>query len=89
MPKTPLDLALLVGTDGLGEAGAALLRVTELASSLGKTADFVTIAITETKEGTSVVSSSEKALRPAVRALLKPGEVAANGAGHGGWPRSR
>jgi len=82
MPKTPLDLALLVGTDGLGEAGAALLRVTEVASSLGKTADFVTLAITETKEGTSVVSSSEKALRPAVRALLKPGEVAANGAGH-------
>ena len=82
MPKSPLDLALLVGTDGLGELGAALSRALELSSAMGKTADFVTLAVTETKEGTSVVSSSEKALRPAVRALLKPGEVAANGAGH-------
>jgi RHS repeat-associated protein len=82
MPKSPLDLALLVGTDGLGELGAALSRALELSSAMGKTADFVTLAVTETKEGTTVVSSSEKALRPAVRALLKPGEVAANGAGH-------
>jgi hypothetical protein len=38
--------------------------------------------VTETKEGVSVVSSSENALRPAVRAALKEGEVAAKGAGH-------
>jgi RHS repeat-associated protein len=84
LPKTPLDLALLVIPDigELGEAGAALSRVLELSSTMGKTADYVTLAVTETKEGTSVVSSSEEALRPAVRALLKPGEVAANGAGH-------
>jgi hypothetical protein len=67
---------------GLAEAGMALVRATELASAMGKTADFVTIAVTETKEGTTVVSSSEKALRPAVSALLKDGEVAAKGAGH-------
>lgn len=82
MPKTPLDAALLFGTDGLGEAGAALSRVLELSSAMGKTADYVTLAVTETKEGTTVVSSSEKALRHAIRALLQPGEVAANGAGH-------
>ena len=85
MPKTPLDLALLVGSDGFGEiaeAGSAVFRVKELASSLGKTADFVTLAVTETKEGTTVVSSSEKALRPGVRALLKSGEIAAKGEGH-------
>lgn len=63
------------------EAGAAG-RAVELAETLGKTKDFVTIAVTETKEGISVVSSSESALRPAVRAALKEGEVAAKGAGH-------
>jgi len=76
----------MVATDGLGElaeAGAALAaRALELSSAMGKTADYVTLAVTGTKEGTTVVSSSEKALRPAVRALLKPGEVAAKGAGH-------
>ena len=80
-----LETTLIVGTDGLGElaeAGAALSRVLELSSAMGKTADYVTLAITETKEGTTVVSSSEKTLRPAVKALLKDGEVAAKGAGH-------
>jgi RHS repeat-associated protein len=85
-PKTPLDLALLVGTDGLGElaeAGAALLRVTELASAMGKTAGYATIAVTETKEGVSIVSSREaRGLRPAVQAALKPGEVSVKGIGH-------
>ncbi len=76
------SLALAVPTDGLGEVGAAFLRAKELSNAMGKTADFVTIAVTETKEGTRVVSSSEKALRPAVQALLKDGEVAAKGAGH-------
>jgi hypothetical protein len=49
---------------------------------LGKTKDFVTLAVTETEEGINVISSSENALRPAVRALLNEGEVAAQGAGH-------
>jgi len=80
-----VQAALLFGTDGLGElaeAGAALSRATELANAMGKTKDFVTIAVTETQEGTTIVSSSENALRPAVRALLKDGEIAAKGAGH-------
>ena len=84
--KPSVSTALMVATDGLGElaeAGAALAaRALELSSAMGKTADYVTLAVTGTKEGTTVVSSSEKALRPAVRALLKPGEVAAKGAGH-------
>jgi len=85
IPKSPLQLGLLVGTEGLGdlaEAGIALARVSELASALGKTKDFVTLAVTETEEGIKVISSSENALRPAVRALLKEGEVAAKGTGH-------
>ena len=83
MPKSPLDLALLVGTDGLGELGGAAMRVLELAGEAGKTADYSTIAVTETKEGVSIVSSSEaRGLRPAVQAALKPGEVAVKGVGH-------
>jgi hypothetical protein len=81
MPKSPLDLALLLG-DGLGEVGAAAMRAFELSSALGDTARWVTIAVTETKEGTTVVSSNENLLRPVVRSLLKDGEVAAKGAGH-------
>jgi hypothetical protein len=42
----------------------------------------VTLAVTETKEGVSVISSSEIALRPAVKAMLGEGEVAAQGVGH-------
>lgn len=41
-----------------------------------------TTAVTETAEGTRVVSSSEKRLTPAQRATLKPGEVEGTGAGH-------
>jgi len=84
--KPSLSTAFAVATDGLGdlaEAGLALAaRAVELAGTMGKTADFVTIAVTTTKEGTSVVSSSENALRPAVSAALKEGEVAVKGAGH-------
>jgi len=42
----------------------------------------VTIGVTETAEGTRVISSSEKVLRPAVTNLLKEGEVAVKGVGH-------
>jgi hypothetical protein len=76
------SMALMVPTDGLGSGAAALGRAMELSNAMGKTADYVTLAVTETKEGTTVVSSSENALRPAVKALLKDGEVAAKGAGH-------
>jgi RHS repeat-associated protein len=84
-PKTWGDMASLalgVSTDGLGELAPALARAMELSNAMGDTAKWVTIGVTETKEGTTVVSSSEKALRPAVKALLKNGEVAAKGAGH-------
>jgi hypothetical protein len=77
-----VSLALMAPTDGLASGAGALSRVMELSSAMGKTADYVTLAVTETKEGTTVVSSSEKALRPAVKALLNDGEVAAKGAGH-------
>ena len=41
-----------------------------------------TIAVTETAEGTRIVSSSEKRLRPAQRKLLQNGEVEGVGLGH-------
>jgi len=41
-----------------------------------------TIAITETAEGTRIVSSSEKRLRKAQRAELGPGEIEGVGIGH-------
>lgn len=41
-----------------------------------------TIAVTETAEGTRVVSSSERRLRPAQRAQLRAGEVEGVGVGH-------
>jgi hypothetical protein len=85
MPKTWGDmvgLAFAIPTDGLGELLPAAARALELSSAMGKSADFVTIGVTETKEGTTIVSSSEKALRRPVEALLKNGEVAAKGAGH-------
>ncbi|XXY14180.1 RHS repeat-associated core domain-containing protein [Sorangium sp. So ce216] len=41
-----------------------------------------TIAVTDTAEGTRVVSSSERTLRPAQRALLRGGEVEGIGPGH-------
>jgi hypothetical protein len=75
-------MALMVPTDGVAAGAGALGRAMELSNAMGKTADYVTLAVTETKEGTTVVSSSENALRPAVKTLLKDGEVAAKGAGH-------
>jgi hypothetical protein len=61
---------------------SAASRASQLADALGKTKDYVTTAVTETEEGIRVISSSENALRPAQRALLQAGEVAAKGAGH-------
>lgn len=80
--KAAVGLGFLAGfAAGEGE-GAAASRAGELANAMGKTKDFVTLAVTETREGINVISSSENALRPAVRALLGSGEVAATGAGH-------
>lgn len=58
----------------------AAARATAIASTMSvRTQGSVTIAVTETAEGTRVVSSSEGALRPAARAALKSGEVAGKG----------
>jgi len=63
------------------EAGSAAERAVSIASTMGaRTQRSVTIAVTETKEGVKVVSSSEGRLRPAARAALGEGEVAAKGA---------
>jgi RHS repeat-associated protein len=75
---TTSALAAIPAGGELGAGGRAL----ELAGTMGKTADYVTIAVTKTAEGVDVVSSSEKAVRPAVQAALQPGEVAVRGAGH-------
>ncbi|MGK3985805.1 Hint domain-containing protein [Sorangium sp. So ce136] len=58
-------------------------RAKEIHGAVGEaTQRRTTIAVTETAEGTRVVSSSEKTLRPAQRAKLRPGEVEAVGPGH-------
>lgn len=65
--------------DGIRGA-AAVDRAGAIAGTMSaRTQRAVTIAVTETKEGTRVVSSSEGALRPAARAALGQGEVAAKG----------
>jgi len=62
------------------KAASAATRATEIAATMSaRTQRSVTIAVTETEEGVRVVSSSEGALRPAARAALKEGEVAAKG----------
>ncbi len=67
-------------------AGAACLsaaqRATELANGLGNSQRWITIAVTETKEGVRIISSSEGKLRPVITRMLKPGEIAGEGAGH-------
>ena len=63
------------------KAASALTRAKEVQSVLNpRTQRAVTTAVAETKEGVRVFGSSEGALRPAARAALKPGEVAAKGA---------
>ena len=66
----------------VGPLGAAATRTRILASAMGRSAGRVTIAVTETEEAITLVSSSEKALRASVRALLKDGEIAVEGTGH-------
>ncbi len=78
--KATGQMKVMVGE--VAPVGALAARAGELAGALGKSKGFITIAVTETQEGAKIVSSSENALRPAVRAMLKEGEVAAKGAGH-------
>jgi RHS repeat-associated protein len=68
--------ALTEGAEGASAAG----RAAAIAGTMSqRTQGSVTIAVTETAEGTRIVSSSEGALRPAARAALQSGEVAAKG----------
>jgi len=69
------------GAAAEGIRGAAAVdRAGAIAGTMSaRTQRSVTIAVTETKEGTRVVSSSEGMLRPAARAALGEGEVAAKG----------
>ena len=62
-------------------AASALTRAKEIQSSLKPfTQSKVTTAVTETKEGVRVVTSSEGRLRPAQRAALQGDEVVGKGA---------
>ncbi|NMT34281.1 hypothetical protein HGQ62_06525 [Stenotrophomonas maltophilia] len=62
------------------QAGSALVRAKEINGALKSfTQTKVTTAVTETKEGVRVVTSSEGRLRPAQRNALKDGEVAGKG----------
>jgi hypothetical protein len=69
--KYPVSIGAVTPFDGVGTAAS---RAGELAHAMGKTKDFVTIAVTETEHGVNVVSSSENALRPVVKAMLGEGE---------------
>jgi hypothetical protein len=65
----------------LAKEAAAADRAVQLASTMtARTQRSVTIAVTETEEGVSVVSSSEGTLRPATRAALQDGELSGRGA---------
>jgi hypothetical protein len=60
-------------------------RVTQLAEqglSKIQRERFVTLAVTETKEGVRVISSSADELRPSVLQLLQKGEIDVTGVGH-------
>jgi RHS repeat-associated protein len=67
----------------LSEAPAAISGSTRAVAVQGvlspRTQRAVTTAVTDTKEGVRLVSSSEGALRPAQRAALLPGEIAVKG----------
>jgi len=77
----PLAVSALAEAATVPTIVTAEARAGQLAETMGpRTQQKVTVAVTETSQGTRVVSSSEGALRPATRAALKPGEVAARGA---------
>ena len=47
-----------------------------------RTQGSTTAAVTETREGVRIISSSESGLRPAQRELLQKGDIAVTGVGH-------
>jgi hypothetical protein len=78
------EAAADAATEG-GQAAAktAEQRAAEIHATLKPgTQSRTTTAVTETAEGTRVVSSSERRLRPAQRKALQPGEVEGVGPGH-------
>jgi RHS repeat-associated protein len=67
----------------VGRGSTAAERARELHRAVSAaTQRRTTIAVTETKEGIRVISSSERHLRASQRAQLRPGEVEAVGSGH-------
>jgi len=76
-----IGLGLKATADAV-DAISAADRAAQIAASLGKTANYVTVGVTDTAEGIRLVSSSEFALRPAARAALQDGEIAVTGIGH-------
>lgn len=68
-----------------GEAGAvgAGERAQQFAATMDKFAQTKrTIAVTETREGVRIISSSRPTLTPAQRSMLKAGEIEGKGLGH-------
>ncbi|MBI2377229.1 MAG: VCBS repeat-containing protein [Deltaproteobacteria bacterium] len=82
--KSVAVIAVELGSGGVrSSAGGAGGRATQIHGAVGEaTQRRTTIAVTETAEGTRVVTSSEPVLRPAQRSMLRPGEVAGAGPGH-------
>lgn len=68
------------GAIGAASRGvSAAERATVLANQMGRTKNFVTVAVTETAEGTRVISTNEAYLRGSVKASLEVGEVNVKG----------
>ena len=66
--------------EGVTATASASKRAAEIQLVLGvRTQRAVTTAVTETRQGVRVVTSSEGRLRPAQRAVLQPGEIAGVG----------
>jgi RHS repeat-associated protein len=88
-PVTTTTVVNTIADIGAGEAlggtslvvgASALSRAKDVQAILNpRTQRAVTTAVAETEEGIRVFGSSEGALRPAQRAALQPGEVAAKG----------
>jgi RHS repeat-associated protein len=78
--RPPFDPNAVMNSDARKTAEE---RAVEIQNTLKPgTQSRTTTAVTETKEGVRVISSSELRLRPSQREALKPGEVEGTGPGH-------
>jgi hypothetical protein len=88
--------------DVVDSTGAAAVATTNKTTAAGRAAQlaefglnqiqrerFVTLAVTETKEGVRVVSSNTGEVQRSVRQLLQEGEIYVDGVGHAEVPGSR